>query len=330
VEQIRIAHSGRETTRLGYGCSSIMGALGHRDSLRLLEAAYDAGIRHFDVAPMYGYGEAESCLGDLVDRHRDISVTTKYGIAPPKRGGLLRSARRVAGPVLQRIPALKKRLARAAAAVAAPAEKSHFSAAEARASLDNSLRALRTEFIDIWLLHEAEAADLTDDSLLRFMEDSVAQGKIGSFGVGSDSAKLPALLSDRPAYCRVVQHDWSVLDNAEQPSPAFHIHHRALTDRLHTLHADLTADRARLYRWSDATGVDLARREHLAALMLKAALVLYPDTILLVSSRNPAHIRENVRVAEDASLEQPARRLYELVQREGLASAANQSSEGGR
>ena len=59
MEQIRLASSGRETTRLGYGCSSIMGALGRRQSLRLLEAAYDAGIRHFDVAPMYGYGEAE-------------------------------------------------------------------------------------------------------------------------------------------------------------------------------------------------------------------------------------------------------------------------------
>ncbi len=303
MEQIRVAHSGRETTRLGYGCSSIMGALGRRDSLRLLEAAYDAGIRHFDVAPMYGYGEAESCLGELVARHRDITITTKYGIAPPKRGGLLRSARRAAGPVLQRIPSLKRRLARAAGAVAAPAEKSHFSAAEARVSLDNSLRALRTDFLDIWLLHEAEATDLTDDGLLDFVQQAVAEKKIGSFGVGSESAKLPALLRERSAYCGVVQHEWSVLQPAEQPAAAFHIHHRALTDHLHTLHANLISDGERLRRWSDATGVDLVRREHLAALMLKAALVLHPGTILLVSSKSPAHIRENVRVAEDASLD---------------------------
>jgi aryl-alcohol dehydrogenase-like predicted oxidoreductase len=307
-----------------------MGALGRRDSLRLLEAAYDAGIRHFDVAPMYGYGEAESCLGELVARHPDITVTTKYGIAPPKRGGLLRSARRVAGPILQRIPALKRRLVRAAGAVAAPAEKSHFSADEARASLDNSLRALRTSFIDIWLLHEAEAADLSDDSLLNFLHEAVARKKIGSFGVGSDTARLPALFHDCPAYCRVVQHNWSILDPAEQPDPAFHIHHRALTDRLQTLHSNLLADKPRLRRWSEATGRELARREVLSALMLKAALVLHPDTLLLVSSKNPAHITQNVRVAEDASLGTPARRLYELVQREGLACAANQPPEGSR
>jgi len=330
VEKIRLASSGHETTRLGYGCSSIMGALGRHQSLHLLEAAYAEGIRHFDVAPMYGYGEAESCLGEFRARHTDITITTKYGIAPPKRGGMLRAVRRAVGPVLQLVPALKRRLVRAAGAVAAPAEKSRFSADDAHASLENSLRALRTDFIDVFLLHEAEAVDLADDGLLQFLRDAAAQGKIGSFGVGSDSAKLPELLRERPAYCRVVQHDWSVLDPLESQGPAFHIHHRALTDRLQTLHNNLVADRPRCDRWSEITGRDLARREQLAALMLKAALVLFPGTILLVSSKNPAHIKENVRVAEDASLEAPARRLYDLVQREGLASAANQPPEGRR
>jgi aryl-alcohol dehydrogenase-like predicted oxidoreductase len=331
VDEVRLANNGRLTTRLGYGCSSIMGAMNRRHSLRLLDAAFDAGIRHFDVAPMYGYGEAESCLGEFLQHHRnEVTVTTKYGIAAPKRGGALRAARRVVGPIIQRIPALKRRLVRAAGAVAAPAEKSKFSAEEARASLENSLRLLRTNFIDVLLLHEAEAHDLSDDGLLRFLEDSIAQGKIGSFGVGSDNMKLPVLLHDRAAYCHVVQHDWSVLDAPEPTSPAFHIHHRALTDRLHTLHAALASDSQRCRRWSEATGRDLARREELASLMLKAALVLYPNTILLVSSRNPAHIRENVRVADDASLEEPARRLYHLVQSERLASAANPLPEDGR
>ena len=113
-----------------------------------------------------------------------------------------------------------------------------------------------------------------------------------------------------------------MLDPLEPQGPAFHIHHRALTDHLHTLHANLTAEPERCLRWSEIIGRDLVRREQLAALMLKGALVLYPDTILLVSSKNPAHIIENVHVAEDASLEAPARRLYDLVQREGLASAA--------
>jgi aryl-alcohol dehydrogenase-like predicted oxidoreductase len=335
LEQVKLAYDGRVTTRLGYGCSSIMGALGRQQSLRLLEAAYDAGIRHFDVAPMYGYGEAEQCLGEFLSRHReDVTVTTKYGIAPPKRGGLLRTARRVVGPLVmplaQRVPALKTRLARAAGAVAAPAERAKFSAEEARQSLENSLRVLRTEFIDVWLLHEAEAGDLCDDGLLRFLEDVVAQGKIGSFGVGSDAGKISILVRERPQYCRVLQHDWSVLAPAEETGSSFHIHHRALTDRLRTLHAELVRDGERCRRWSESTDRDLTQRETLAALMLKAALVLHPGTVLLVSSKNPAHISDNVHVADDAALEEPARRLYELVQREGVACAANPLRGDGR
>src|SRR5215469_2690095 len=205
MEQIVLAEGGRETTRLGYGCSSLMAGIGRRESLRLLEIAYDAGIRHFDVAPMYGYGEAESCLGEFAERHRnDVTLTTKYGIAPPKRGRLLRAGRRLAGPVLQRIPALKHRLARAAGAVAAPAAKLAFNPEEARASLENSLRLLRTDFIDLWLLHEPEAGNLTDEGLLRYLHELVTQGRIRAFGIGSDSAKLAGLQHERPDYCQVI------------------------------------------------------------------------------------------------------------------------------
>jgi D-threo-aldose 1-dehydrogenase len=324
VERIRLTESGRETTRLGYGCSSIMGALGRTRSLRLLEAAFDAGFRHFDVAPMYGYGEAESCLGEFVARHRGaVTVTTKYGIAPPKRGGMLRAARRVVGPVVQRVPALKKRLQRAAGAVAAPAERSRFSAEEARASLENSLRSLRIDFVDVWLLHEAEAEDLRDEGLLRFMEDAVAQGKIGAFGVGSESAKIATLVRERPEYCRVVQHEWSVFDAGDEGASAFHIHHRAIADKLQALEEWLKRRPETNRRWSDEVGRDVSSHRALAELMLKASLVLHPATVVLVSSKNASHIGDNVRVADDASLEEPARRLYALVQREGVASAAN-------
>ena len=38
------------------------------------------------------------------------------------------------------------------------------------------------------------------------------QGTIGTFGVGSSADKIPALLAERPAYCRTLQYEWSVLD----------------------------------------------------------------------------------------------------------------------
>ena len=88
MERIDLATTGRTTTRLGYGCSSLMGALGRKESLGLLEAAFDAGVRHFDVAPLYGFGQAESCVGEFLSRHKaEVTVTTKYGIPPAKNPG---------------------------------------------------------------------------------------------------------------------------------------------------------------------------------------------------------------------------------------------------
>ena len=221
METVELASTGRSTTRLGYGCSSLMGAMGRKQSIALLEESLEQGIRHFDVAPSYGFGEAERCLGEFVAVHRgEITVTTKFGLAPAKNQPLLRFARRVAGPVLQGLPALKRRLARGADNIAGSGAQVQYTVDEARFSLERSLRALNCDRIDLWLLHEAQATDLRDDRLLRFMEDSVAAGKIATFGVGSEAAKIPLLLQQRRPYCRVLQYEWSVFDPGPLADPS--------------------------------------------------------------------------------------------------------------
>jgi D-threo-aldose 1-dehydrogenase len=50
-----------QPTVLGFGCAALMGR-GERHAQRLLETAFDAGIRHFDLAPLYGQGDAEKAL----------------------------------------------------------------------------------------------------------------------------------------------------------------------------------------------------------------------------------------------------------------------------
>jgi D-threo-aldose 1-dehydrogenase len=317
MESIELGTTGRRTTRLGFGCSSLMGALGRKESLAMLEAAYDAGIRHFDVAPMYGFGQAESCLGEFLARRRaDVTVTTKFGIAPPKRQGMLSMARSVARPVLRMIPGLKKSMLRVASTAAAPQKRPQFSCEEARASLERSLRELRTEQIDIWLLHEATVEDLTDNGLLRLLEDAVAAGKIGTFGVGSERAQAEALMAERPEYCRAVQFEWSVMDAPVRDTGSFRIHHRALTESFRALHSAIANHPGNAARWSSEVGADLCDSGTLAALMLKAALEQNPNSVILFSSKSPAHMQKNVRTAEDLALAEAARRLYAVVRRE--------------
>jgi len=332
MEQIPLGDTGRLTTRLAFGCSSLMGASSRRASLAILESAYDAGIRHFDVAPMYGYGEAESCLGEFLQRHRDhVTITTKYGIPPAKKSSLISVGRRIAGPIVKSFPSLKQRLASTANAATHNPERATFTPSEAKASLERSLTALRTDRIDLWLLHEVSAVDLLDDALLDMLEDEVKKGTIGTFGIGSEAAKIPALLAEHPGYCRTLQYEWSVLNRPLDPSidssidpsneatplsgrKRFRIHHRALTMNFRAVYSALSQDKQLCQHWSASTYADLSNPKDLARLMLKASLVMNPNSVVLFSSKNSQHIQTNVQVAGDRSLDDPARQLYELVQ----------------
>ncbi len=65
---------------LGLGTGPL-GFLGEARARPVLEAAYDAGIRSFDTAPLYGFGQAELYLGRLlrdVDRN-SVVLSTKVG-----------------------------------------------------------------------------------------------------------------------------------------------------------------------------------------------------------------------------------------------------------
>src|SRR3954470_5130549 len=93
---------------LGCGCPGLMGRIDRSGSVRLLETAFDAGVTHFDVARSYGYGEAESAVGEFLARHRGgVTITTKLGIAPPRRTPALRAARGAARRLAQATPRLR-------------------------------------------------------------------------------------------------------------------------------------------------------------------------------------------------------------------------------
>lgn len=79
-----VGNTGLSLTRIGFGgapIGDIRRARSDTETRRLLETAWDAGIRYFDVAPMYGNGLAERRLGDFLrDRPRDEYVlSTKVG-----------------------------------------------------------------------------------------------------------------------------------------------------------------------------------------------------------------------------------------------------------
>jgi D-threo-aldose 1-dehydrogenase len=88
-------HSGLDVTVMGFGASPI-GNLGRpisdEDSAALIHAAWDAGIRFFDTAPMYGHGLSEARCGQALRWYpRDeFVISTKVGrmLTPAKRSDI--------------------------------------------------------------------------------------------------------------------------------------------------------------------------------------------------------------------------------------------------
>lgn len=309
LETVALPGSGRLTTRLGFGGSGLMGGLSERESLRLLDAAYESGIRHFDVAPSYGHGQAERCLGQFLTSRPDATVTTKYGILPPPRAGMLDLARKIARPVARRLPAVRQRLARAAATMTSSAS---FSAAEARQSLESSRRWLRRDRIDCFLLHEAETGALEDPRLLEFLEQARDAGTIGTFGIGSERERADRIWQLHPAFCPVLQFESSLLAPVAEYPGSFQIHHRTISGALPSL-TERLADPVLCRRWSAAVDADLRDRATLAGLLLTGALVSGRGAMVLFSSRNAGHLEHNVAMCTDAQWIERSRRLLALL-----------------
>jgi len=84
IEKRPVGKTGVELTRIGFGgapIGDIRKAPSDTETRKLLDTAWAAGIRYFDVAPMYGAGLAERRMGDFLrDKPRDDYVlSTKVG-----------------------------------------------------------------------------------------------------------------------------------------------------------------------------------------------------------------------------------------------------------
>src|SRR4051794_34749068 len=151
----------RERARLGLGCASLGSRIDAKSGLRALAAARDGGVTWFDVAPSYGAGAAETLLGEFLRSGRDgVSVTTKVGIAPPARLGLMKLAYALGRPAVRVASSLRGRFRRISAT-----RNRHLPLTPelVESSIQSSLRKLRTDHVDIYALHDPCVGDVLRD-----------------------------------------------------------------------------------------------------------------------------------------------------------------------
>lgn len=184
-----IGRTGASVNAIGLGCMGISFAYGpameDKDAVALLHKAVDLGVDHFDTAEMYGLGDSEKKLGKAFNDRRDrVFLATKFGptynIETGQRTGV------------------------------------DGSAANAKRALEQSLRNLQTDHIDLWYLHRRDFSRPIEETV-GAMAEFVKQGKVKAIGLSEVTADtlraaakvhpIAALQSEFSIFTRFIEED---------------------------------------------------------------------------------------------------------------------------
>jgi D-threo-aldose 1-dehydrogenase len=318
--------TGVVTSRLGFGCAGLFAAATARQRRGVLDAALASGIRHFDVAPMYGLGVAERELGRFVCGRRDeVVIATKFGITATRKARAIAAVQAPARRLLAAAPTLRRHARSTAAGPASGRmgavlyRATGFDATAARESVERSLRELGTEHLDLLLLHDPQAGDVRFDDVCGYLEDARAAGRIRAWGVAGEPEPTLQVARALPVAPPVVQLRDDVLRRraADVRAGAFpaRITFGVLGVSVARLSDHVAAEEQRRRRWEDAVGCDCGDPEVAAQLLLALAARENPDGVVLFSSTRVDHVR-SAAAAVGASGPGDLNAFAELVERE--------------
>lgn len=202
AERVPLGRTGLEVTRLGLGTAPLGGmyeAVSDEQGRATVDAAWAAGLRFFDTAPLYGHGMSERRLGEaLAGRPRDeVVVATKVGRllragAPPDPEQQIF----VDAPRLQPV--------------------FDFSAEAAEASLRESLERLGLDRVDVLHIHDPD--DHHDEALAgayRALDRLRAAGRIRAVGAGMNQTAMLARFAREARFdCFLLAGRFTLLDQS--------------------------------------------------------------------------------------------------------------------
>ena len=156
MEKRRLGKSGLEVSAIGLGCMGMSSAYGPAadkgEMIKLIRAAYDLGVTHFDTAEAYGPFVNEELVGEALQPIRDkVTIATKFGFDIDLETG----ARR--GGTNSR-PEHIKQVANAA------------------------LKRLRTDTIDLFYQHRVDP-NVPIEDVAGAVKELIAEGKVKHFGM---------------------------------------------------------------------------------------------------------------------------------------------------
>ena len=148
MELRNLGQSGLRVSTIGLGCNNFGGRIGLEETRAVIHKAIDLGITLFDTSDTYGErGGSETEMGQVLgDRRKDIVLATKFGNPMDDIGVKLGGARRYI-----------------------------------MTAVEDSLRRLRTDWIDLYQIHSFDPRTPIEETL-RTLDDLVRQGKVRYIG----------------------------------------------------------------------------------------------------------------------------------------------------
>ena len=180
-------------SRLSFGTASLHRLFSAKSRMRILETALENGITHYDTSPFYGFGVGECVLGAFARRHPgQLTVTSKIGLYPRQALGFSRSHIWIRKAIGKLIRELNRPIV-------------NWSISMAAISLEQSLRRLGRDTLDLLMLHEPIQGLFNADEFVTWLESARSAGKIRHWGVAGEIRGSLPWIEERHPLAAIVQ-----------------------------------------------------------------------------------------------------------------------------
>ena len=151
-----------EVSAMGLGCMGMSHSYGHpldkQEAISLVRKAVERGVTFFDTAEIYGPCTNEELVGEALAPLRDqVVIATKFGFARDTNG-------KPTGATLDSRPE------------------------NIRLAVDESLRRLRTEIIDLYYQHRVDP-NVPIEDVAGTVKDLIGEGKVHHFGLSEPGVR---------------------------------------------------------------------------------------------------------------------------------------------
>lgn len=309
----KLGRTGLQVSELGFGAWAIggtsYGPTDDRKSLEALAYAFDSGINFFDTADTYGHGHSEKLIGEVF---QESSKRLKAVIASKVGWDFYHGGSR-----------------------------KNFDAEYIQFACGESLKRLRTDYIDLYQLHNPKLETIEEGTVFKVLNQLKKEGKIRHYGVSIHLAREGAAVIQN-GKSETIQAIYNLIDQRikYELMPLCEEHEIGLIAReplycglltgKYTAESRFTKDDHR-NRWQkDKLEADFKKIDQVKAIidthkipLKKAAIefVLYEKSVSVVipGMKTVDHVKEHLRAVDEPQLiSREINRIHQLYQQNEL------------